>query len=43
MAKFLLGNERISIADTGPKIRLLRDLHAKVQADERTPAPLKES
>jgi alkylation response protein AidB-like acyl-CoA dehydrogenase len=26
MAKFLLGNERTSIADTGPKLRLLRHL-----------------
>lgn len=27
IAKFLLGNERTSIADTGPKLRLLRHLH----------------
>ena len=26
MAKFLLGNERVSIADTGPKLRLLREV-----------------
>ncbi|MGQ0530806.1 MAG: acyl-CoA dehydrogenase family protein [Panacagrimonas sp.] len=32
IAKFLLGNERVSIADTGPKLRLLREVrkHAAV-------------
>ena len=36
IAKFLLGNERTSIADTGPKIRLLRHIrtmHAAFLAD----------
>lgn len=37
IAKFLLGNERVSIADTGPKLRLLahvRELYRRATADE---------
>jgi len=44
IAKFLLGNERVSIADTGPKLRLLRHvgaLHAAALASEDLPAALK--
>jgi alkylation response protein AidB-like acyl-CoA dehydrogenase len=44
IAKFLLGNERTSIADTGPKLRLLRhlkSLHAKFDADPGNSASLK--
>jgi alkylation response protein AidB-like acyl-CoA dehydrogenase len=43
IAKFLLDNERVSIADTGPKLRLLRHLRAmhKVTAqDGSVPASL---
>ena len=32
IAKFLLANERTSIADTGPKLRLLRHLHELIEA-----------
>lgn len=32
IAKFLLGHERLSIADTGPKMRLMRTLDGMVQA-----------
>jgi alkylation response protein AidB-like acyl-CoA dehydrogenase len=44
IAKFLLGNERTSIADTGPKLRLLRQLkslHTIFMADPRNSAALK--
>jgi len=44
IAKFLLGNERTSIADTGPKLRLLRhlkSLHAKFQSDRGNADALK--
>jgi alkylation response protein AidB-like acyl-CoA dehydrogenase len=44
IAKFLLGNERTSIADTGPKLRLLRHLkflHAEFDADPSNSAGLK--
>ena len=44
IAKFLLGNERTSIADTGPKLRLLRHLrsmHAAFIADGTMSAELK--
>jgi alkylation response protein AidB-like acyl-CoA dehydrogenase len=44
IAKFLLGNERTSIADTGPKLRLLRhlkSLHAEFAADATNSAALK--
>ncbi len=44
IAKFLLGNERTSIADTGPKLRLLRhlkSLHAVFVADPRNSSALK--
>jgi alkylation response protein AidB-like acyl-CoA dehydrogenase len=44
MAKFLLGNERTSIADTGPKLRLLRHLKSLCKAflaDTRNGAALK--
>jgi alkylation response protein AidB-like acyl-CoA dehydrogenase len=44
IAKFLLGNERTSIADTGPKLRLLKrlkTLHAAFIADERNSAALR--
>ncbi|WP_428312953.1 acyl-CoA dehydrogenase [Hydrocarboniphaga sp.] len=44
IAKFLLGNERISIADTGPKLRLLRHvkaLHARAMASADVPDALK--
>lgn len=40
IAKFLLGNERVAIADTGPKLRLMAKLaamNAEVQADDRVP------
>ena len=40
IAKFLLGHERISIADTGPKLRLMKRLRAmnvKVQRDHAVP------
>lgn len=40
IAKFLLGNERVSIADTGPKLRLLREvrkLAAPCFADAQRP------
>jgi alkylation response protein AidB-like acyl-CoA dehydrogenase len=43
IAKFLLGNERTSIADTGPKLRLLKHLksmHAAFMADGRNGASL---
>jgi alkylation response protein AidB-like acyl-CoA dehydrogenase len=46
IAKFLLGNERTSIADTGPKLRLLRhlkSLQTAFVADPRNSAPLKAS
>ena len=46
IAKFLLGNERTSIADTGPKLRLLRhlkSLHAAFVADARNSAALRAS
>ena len=44
IAKFLLGNERISIADTGPKLRLLqvlRGMRAQVDRDPDTPTFVK--
>lgn len=44
IAKFLLGNERTSIADTGPKLRLLRKIklqHQQFVADVTRPAALK--
>jgi alkylation response protein AidB-like acyl-CoA dehydrogenase len=44
IAKFLLSNERTSIADTGPKLRLLRHiqlLHAQRAADTSLPAERK--
>ncbi len=44
MAKFLLGNERTSIADTGPKLRLLRHLKSSCEsfvADVRNSPALK--
>jgi len=44
IAKFLLGNERTSIADTGPKLRLLRhlkSLYTIFMADARNSAALK--
>jgi alkylation response protein AidB-like acyl-CoA dehydrogenase len=44
IAKFLLGNERTSIADTGPKLRLLghiRAQHEKFLADARNSRSLK--
>jgi alkylation response protein AidB-like acyl-CoA dehydrogenase len=44
IAKFLLGNERTTIADTGPKLRLLRHLKALLaafEADPRNPAALR--
>jgi alkylation response protein AidB-like acyl-CoA dehydrogenase len=44
IAKFLLGNERTSIADTGPKLRLLKQLktlHATFIADERNSTALR--
>lgn len=37
IAKFLLANERISIADTGPKLRLLAQLKALLAAIEHDP------
>ena len=40
IAKFLLGNERVSIADTGPKLRLLsqvRELHRAAMQDASIP------
>lgn len=42
IAKFLLDNERVSIADTGPKLRLLRHLRvrfAELKAADATPLP----
>ncbi len=44
IAKFLLGNERTSIADTGPKLRLLRhlkSLHRAFMSDPRNDESLK--
>jgi alkylation response protein AidB-like acyl-CoA dehydrogenase len=44
IAKFLLGNERTSIADTGPKLRLLRHLkvrHRDIVADAAVSASRK--
>ena len=44
IAKFLLGNERTSIADTGPKLRLarrLRALHAACQSHAQIAEPHK--
>jgi len=44
IAKFLLGNERTSIADTGPKLRLLKHLkllHAAFLTDAHNSAALK--
>ena len=44
MAKFLLGNERVSIADTGPKLRFLkhvRKLHDKAMESPNIPEPVK--
>lgn len=44
IAKFLLGHERMSIADTGPKLRLMqriRAMNAAVQADPAVPAGLR--
>ena len=44
IAKFLLGHERISIADTGPKMRLMERIEAMncdVQADTSQPAALR--
>ena len=44
IAKFLLGNERTSIADTGPKLRLvrhLRTMHRALMGDARTSTELK--
>jgi alkylation response protein AidB-like acyl-CoA dehydrogenase len=44
IAKFLLGNERVSIADTGPKLRLIgevRRLQATVMADASVSAAAK--
>ena len=35
IAKFLLANERIAIADTGPKLRLLRHLRGLLEAIKR--------
>jgi len=46
IAKFLLGNERTSIADTGPKLRLMRhikSLYAAFIADDRNSLALKSS
>lgn len=40
IAKFLLGNERTSIADTGPKLRLLRHLHRLCAALPVADAPV---
>ena len=37
IAKFLLANERIAIADTGPKLRLLRHLKELLDAIEHQP------
>jgi alkylation response protein AidB-like acyl-CoA dehydrogenase len=39
IAKFLLGNERTSIADTGPKLRLLRHLKSMHKAFLADPLP----
>ncbi|MEN2977781.1 acyl-CoA dehydrogenase family protein (plasmid) [Tistrella bauzanensis] len=44
IAKFLLGHERMSIADTGPKLRLMqriRAMNAAIQADPAVPAGLR--
>jgi len=44
IAKFLLGHERVSIADTGPKLRLLkrlRAMNAVVQNDPAVPPRVK--
>jgi alkylation response protein AidB-like acyl-CoA dehydrogenase len=44
IAKFLLGHERISIADTGPKLRLmkmLRAMNAHIQGEPNVPAGVK--
>ena len=44
IAKFLLGHERISIADTGPKLRLmkrLRAMNAQIQHAPAVPAGVK--
>ncbi len=44
IAKFLLGNERTSIADTGPKLRFLRrlkSLHTIFQGDARNGTAMK--
>jgi alkylation response protein AidB-like acyl-CoA dehydrogenase len=38
IAKFLLGHERISIAETGPKLRLMQRLRAMNAAVQRDPA-----
>jgi alkylation response protein AidB-like acyl-CoA dehydrogenase len=38
IAKFLLGHERISIADTGPKLRLMKRLRAMNASAQRDPA-----
>ena len=37
IAKFLLANERIAIADTGPKLRLLRHLRALMESIKHQP------
>jgi alkylation response protein AidB-like acyl-CoA dehydrogenase len=39
IAKFLLDNERVSIADTGPKLRLLRHLRARFGELSSTDGP----
>lgn len=44
IAKFLLANERVSIADTGPKLRLLKHVRAMYRAmlaDASVPAAIK--
>ncbi|MGR3425125.1 MAG: acyl-CoA dehydrogenase family protein [Sagittula sp.] len=44
IAKFLLGHERISIADTGPKMRLMEQIEAQaaeLRADTALPARLR--
>lgn len=45
IAKFLLSHERLSISDTGPKLRLLdrlKAMNARVQADASAPAGLRQ-
>jgi alkylation response protein AidB-like acyl-CoA dehydrogenase len=38
IAKFLLSNERVAIADTGPKLRLLRTIKAMLRGVPQSPA-----